>query len=340
LPLVLPREILTFDLRSGARTSNAFYTVLRRFTEECDGLLVDHFRDLITQAQGRRTLDLVRRGEALADLLTLAVLFRLVDERAPRKPPHTLAIFAEAAALPEVKRSDTFQAALKRWEKRLKRTGAKACGIVRELRAVGEVFEQQSERVLGRFTPNVEPYRAAYAGETNRDDAALLATPRLLYHLQMVTAQLLNDAYRAEFLRCPEKIVLLPVCMRAHDGDGLCKAAKTPFGLACAACTEECRVRLLMRALARHGVRTFVEDELVTIKKAEEARGRRLGVVGVGCVLMLAPSGREAHALGLPCQGVFLDYCGCKHHWDREGFVTDFNLRRLEEILGLDVPVA
>lgn len=303
-------------------------------------MLVERFRDLIMQAQGRRTFDAARRGEALADLLTLSVFFRLVDERAARRLPHTSAIFAEAAVLPEVKRSEVAQAALKRWAQRLRRRGAEACGIIRQLRAVGEIFERRSEQVLGRFTLKVEPFRTAHAKGSEREDAALLATPRMLYHLQMVVAQFLNDAYRAEFLRCPEKIVLLPVCMRAHDGDGLCKAAKTPVGLACASCTESCRVRLLMRALARHRVRTFIEDELVTIKEAEEARGRRIGVVGVGCVLMLAPSGREAHALGLPCQGIFLDYCGCKHHWDKEGFVTDCNLRRLAEILGLDTPVA
>jgi hypothetical protein len=57
-----------------------------------------------------------------------------------------------------------------------------------------------------------------------------------------------------------------------------------------------------------------------------------IGVVGVSCVLTNWSGGWDADALGLPVQGVLLDYVGCSYHWDAIGILTDTNLNKLVEI--------
>jgi len=71
--------------------------------------------------------------------------------------------------------------------------------------------------------------------------------------------------------------------------------------------------------------------------KKEGTKLRDVGMLGIACVATLAPGGREAEALGLPAQGVLLDYCGCIYHWNDDPehlIVTNFNIRKLLEVLG------
>ncbi|HEY1406364.1 MAG TPA: DUF116 domain-containing protein, partial [Spirochaetota bacterium] len=57
------------------------------------------------------------------------------------------------------------------------------------------------------------------------------------------------------------------------------------------------------------------------------------GLVGVACVLNLLTGGYEMKRLGIVSQCVFLDFSGCRKHWDREGFPTELNINRLITIL-------
>ena len=59
-----------------------------------------------------------------------------------------------------------------------------------------------------------------------------------------------------------------------------------------------------------------------------------VGVVGVSCALTNWSGGWEAESIGVPAQGVLLDYVGCKFHWDKDGIPTDINLKKLEEVVG------
>jgi hypothetical protein len=58
-----------------------------------------------------------------------------------------------------------------------------------------------------------------------------------------------------------------------------------------------------------------------------------VGVVGVSCALTNWSGGWDADALGIPAQGVLLDYVGCAYHWDAAGIVTDMNLKKLLEVV-------
>jgi hypothetical protein len=61
-----------------------------------------------------------------------------------------------------------------------------------------------------------------------------------------------------------------------------------------------------------------------------------VGVVGVSCVLTNAVGGLEMREMGVPAQGVLLDYCGCSYHWHKEGIPTNINSSHLLQILGVD----
>jgi hypothetical protein len=55
----------------------------------------------------------------------------------------------------------------------------------------------------------------------------------------------------------------------------------------------------------------------------------------VSCALTNWSGGWEAQSMGIPAQGVLLDYVGCSYHWDKTGFPTDLNLHKLAEVLDL-----
>jgi hypothetical protein len=63
------------------------------------------------------------------------------------------------------------------------------------------------------------------------------------------------------------------------------------------------------------------------------ANGGSIGIVGVSCPLTITTGGWETKDLGVPAQGVMLDYCGCPWHWHKEGIMTDINFQQLLQVL-------
>jgi len=61
-----------------------------------------------------------------------------------------------------------------------------------------------------------------------------------------------------------------------------------------------------------------------------------LGVVGVSCALTNWSGGWDTDSMGIPAQGVLLDYVGCKYHWDEKGIPTSTNLYKIKEVLGVN----
>lgn len=64
--------------------------------------------------------------------------------------------------------------------------------------------------------------------------------------------------------------------------------------------------------------------------------GPPVGVVGISCVLTNPSGGWQTQEMGLPAQGVLLDYCGCCYHWHQEGFPTDINISQLARVLDIE----
>ena len=84
-------------------------------------------------------------------------------------------------------------------------------------------------------------------------------------------------------------------------------------------------------------LRVFSASQM-SVSHPTPAMEDRVGLVGISCVLTNAPGGWETQELGVPAQGVLLDYCGCRYHWHRDGIPTDINFDYLLQVLDIKRP--
>ena len=212
--------------------------------------------------------------------------------------------------------------------------------------ALAAWFEAHSEAALGRYTPQVERFLTRVHPRYRwREDAIFCGRRRIEYHLNMVGTEILNRVFRLEFLGTGRKVVVAPPCMRAQPDD-TCQARPTSFGARCASCTPGCRVHQLTRLGDRFGFGVVIMPEDLRVFSASQmivshptpAIEDRVGFVGISCVLTNAPGGWETQELGVPAQGVLLDYCGCRYHWHKDGIPTDINFDHLLQVLNINRP--
>jgi hypothetical protein len=199
-------------------------------------------------------------------------------------------------------------------------------------------FENKAETALGCYTPHVEQFLAeTHPGYRWREDAVFCGRQRVEYHLNMVGTEILNRAFRDAFQRTERKVVLVPPCMRAKPA-GECEAQLTPFGSRCTACTPGCRVHQATKLGEKSGFEVLIMPHELSIfsnVKMKPTKDSAVGVVGVSCPLTNVTGGWETKDLGIPAQGLLLDYCGCSWHWHREGIPTDINFNQLLQVLDL-----
>jgi len=206
-----------------------------------------------------------------------------------------------------------------------------------EILAFGDWFEQRSEAILGCYTPNVEKFLTeTHPSYRWREDFTFCGRQRVEYHLNMVGTELLNCAFRSAFLATSRKIVIVPPCMRIQP-EQKCEAKQISFGALCQSCTPACRVNQLTKLGQKHGFQVLImPDELSVFSDGQDRGGSQdgIGVVGVACALTNAPGGLKTKRLGVPAQGVLLDYCGCSYHWHKKGIPTDVNFHKVLDVAG------
>lgn len=220
------------------------------------------------------------------------------------------------------------------WRDFLRAHASGAPAVLEEAVRFAGRFEERALAVLGRYTPEVERFRAETAPTHRfREDHVFCDRRRVEYHLGMIGAELLNRAYRAAFQATTKKAVLAPSCMRARPQG--CRAVPTGDGIRCTHCTPGCRVSALVRRGEREGFAVVVishASEFASWTKNPALRNG-VGMVGVACVLNLLGGGWQATAAGIPAQCVLLDACGCKNHWDEAGVPTSIDHGELGRIL-------
>jgi hypothetical protein len=196
-------------------------------------------------------------------------------------------------------------------------------------------FAEESQVALGKYTAQVPVYLKESASKHRwQYDAEFVARTRLEYHLGMLGTEVLNRAYRQRFLASSKRIVIVPPCMRFQPEEQ-CKAVATPFGARCQACTPACRVHQLTCLGEKKGFGVFIMPDELRVFGAGEGEGHaHIGVVGVSCALTNWSGGWDVDVMGIPAQGLLLDYCGCSYHWDKQGIPTDTNFKQIEEIIG------
>jgi len=199
-----------------------------------------------------------------------------------------------------------------------------------------EWFETSSENSLGSYTDNIEMYLIkGYPKHRWHEDVIFCGRKRDEYHLNMVGAEIMNRAFREEFLFVKNKVVLLPACMKTYS-DSRCIAQNTDSGLHCLGCTPGCRVNELTRLGEKNSFEVFViphESTAFTRWTRKPAEAGEVGIIGIACVLNLIEGGWRSKNLDIPPQCVFLDYCGCSNHWLNKGVSTDINIPQLKRIL-------
>jgi hypothetical protein len=234
----------------------------------------------------------------------------------------------------EVTGEGTLANRVKEWENFLRTKNIEEKTVGRVLRLADE-FTKSSLAVLGKYTQRLDEFLVNEAPRHQlRYDAPLLHHTRVEYHLGMLGSEILNRAYRQAFLESPRKIVILPPCMRAQPEEK-CKAVMTKYGEYCSSCTPSCRIHQVTKLGEKLGFEVFIIPDELRVFGDSEGKGG-LGVVGVSCVLTNWTGGWDMDRLGIPAQGVLLDYVGCKYHWDEQGFPTDININQLIKCLGMD----
>jgi uncharacterized protein len=194
-------------------------------------------------------------------------------------------------------------------------------------------FEVMSERALGRYTAGVDRFVAHELPRREaREDTVQCSRRRTEYHLDMVGAELLNRAWRAAFLACRRRVVMLPACARKNPN---CRALGSGAELRCRHCTPGCAVSAATRAAERAGAEAVAvrhgSDSSRFLRSLPRGEGD-IAVVGVACVPGLVGAGWRARATGLPAQCVLLDFSGCSH-WLERTTPTAFDLGELGRIL-------
>jgi len=196
-------------------------------------------------------------------------------------------------------------------------------------------FEAEAERRLLAFTANCESFLSEdWAVRPAREDTVQCSRSPVEYHLNMVGAELLNRAWRADFETRARHFVVMPGCARART-DGACRAERGPVELSCTHCRVGCSVSLGTKCAEAHGARAFAVTHGSSFSRFLESpmlAGGDAGIVGIACAPGLLGAGWRARAHGLGAQCILLDASGCLHWLDRHRSTT-FALEELKRLL-------
>lgn len=197
-------------------------------------------------------------------------------------------------------------------------------------------FEIVAKASLGAYTENVKLFREKHLDEHKfKENFIFCGRFEVEYHLNMFGAEILNRALKPGFNKTSKKVILLPTCM-SNPIDGKCKARLKGSKLVCTGCSPECSINVKRWEYSSR------DTEVVLIPHSSEftrflkywKNQETVGLIGVACVLNLLKGGYEMQKLNIPSQCVFLDYCGCKKHWHKNGIPTDINGEQLQKVVG------
>lgn len=214
---------------------------------------------------------------------------------------------------------------LKNWLRFLKyKSEDQVISIISKALELAKWFEHSSEAAIDRYTQGVEAFRQKVDKEYKwREDFIFCGRKRLEYHLNMAGAEILNRAYRQEFLKTKKKLVLLPSCMRIHQDK--CRAFQGDTGYQCGGCNSQCPINRYTKLGQELGFQVYIIYHQSEAFKNANIKEGTIGIIGVTCALNLIAGGFNAKDLGFVPQCVLLDYCGCRDHWTRDGIVTCIN---------------
>lgn len=211
--------------------------------------------------------------------------------------------------------------------------------LLQDSSQLGVWFKGKSKDTLGLYTSKVASFIEKNEPKMKWSEHKVFCTRREVeYHLNMVGAEIMNCAFREEFLLSKEKRVVLPICMRAKPNK-TCESVKTHQGYSCMSCSEKCLVNHITTLGKENNFKVYIIPHASSAFSKMNDDKDEVGIVGIACVLNLISGGYKAKSLGFHPQCVILDYCGCKKHWHDEGIVTRINTDILLEILNQSLSI-
>lgn len=207
--------------------------------------------------------------------------------------------------------------------------------ILRSTISFSNNFTSIGKQMLGTYTTNVSRFISYEVKKyAHREDYFLAARHENEYFLNMFGAEIMNRNLRKAFVQTNKKAVLLPTCMRTEPARG-CGAKSDGLELVCIQCNKECNVGKIAHILDKQEIVPYLIPHSSDFSKflVKWKDNQQTGLIGVACVLNLLTGGYEMKRLNIASQCVFLDYCGCKKHWDREGVATNLNMNQLFQII-------
>lgn len=198
-----------------------------------------------------------------------------------------------------------------------------------------EQFSARGSRMLGKYVQDLSTFHQIKLPEYKyREDYFFASRRENEYYLNMFAAEVLNRGLKKGFTETRNKVLLLPTCMRNEPPTG-CKARSDGKEMVCSVCSPNCNIGKASREMKKQGIATYLIPHssefskfLVKWKDCTDT-----SLIGVACVLNLVTGGYEMKRLNISSQCVFLDYCGCKKHWDKEGFATSLNMDQLKKVV-------
>jgi len=179
---------------------------------------------------------------------------------------------------------------------------------------------------------NLETFIArANTDPATREDRDLRRTEKEKYLLEAVSFKIYDQLNREAFNRAKDTLIILPDCLRLHNPN--CLKTDEKWGDRCQQCLDDCQASQVVDLAERYGIEcVFSKRKLEEQIEHYADRSGNLGVIGIGCLLMLANGMRTAHEVGVPTRGVLLNFTGCEH-WNDQPCASEFPTPQLEAIL-------
>ncbi|MBU1096710.1 MAG: DUF116 domain-containing protein [Bacteroidetes bacterium] len=196
-------------------------------------------------------------------------------------------------------------------------------------------FQSAGEGFLKNYTSEVKTFLTKkHRSYKWKENYIFTGRKSIEYHLSMVGADLMNRAYRQQFLTKETRALLLPACMREKQ-NGECRAKQNYFDMTCSGCSKNCEINKLTLSGKENNfsVHIIPHSSDFTSWLKTWAINSGIGVIGVACPLNLLTGGLELKSLNISAQCIPLDYCGCKNHWHKTGLSTKINETELFRIL-------
>jgi uncharacterized protein len=194
-------------------------------------------------------------------------------------------------------------------------------------------FKCESIIELGKYTYGVEPFLEKQAKEyKHREDYFFTGRSETEYHLNMVGAVIMNRSLKEEFEKTRNQVVVLPTCMVKNPN---CQATHNNHFFVCTHCTVGCNVSVITKKMESEGKKTLMIKHSSDLAESFQvwANQGETGVVASACALNLVSGGYELKRMKIPSQCVFLDYCSCKKHWNKEHVPTNIDINQIDSLL-------